>query len=140
MLKRNEVAAIRLYYDNPKHQKILEVFNNLDKSIYKTKSRLIEEALLFFIDYYGKEGYMTSGFEIENPYITKEEFEKYMESYKNEFNMIAHDQAFLILGQVMSGVSNTGNKMITNDIKSENDSISDDEDISDYTMSFMDFN
>lgn len=146
MIRNSETVAVRLYYNNPEHQKILEVIHNLDKSIYKTKNKFFVDAVLFYLDNYGKEEFMNVNRLSDSKYITKQEMDNLINELKNEVKIIAHDQALAIIGQMMAGMpaSDPKNNILSDGIEikeneTEDTTFEEDDDIADYALSFMDF-
>ena len=146
MIRNSETVAVRLYYNNPEHQKILEVIHNLDKSIYKTKNKFFVDAVLFYLDNYGKEEFMNVNRLSDSKYITKQEINNLINELKNEVKTIAHDQALAIIGQMMAGIpaSDSKNNILSDGIEikeneTEDTTFEEDDDIADYALSFMDF-
>ena len=105
MAKENLIYnSFRLNMNNPQHVKINNVLKNLNSKIYKSRNQFIADAVEFYIEHYGEEGFLEREEEQDMQFVTRKE----MDAIRMELIDIAMTEArkevIKILGGVVSGM------------------------------------
>ena len=105
MAKENLIYnSFRLNMNNPQHVRINNVLKNLNSKIYKSRNQFIADAVEFYIEHYGEEGFLEREEEQDMQFVTRKE----MDAIRMELIDIAMTEArkevIKILGGVVSGM------------------------------------
>lgn len=126
MAKENLIYnSLRLNVNNPQHQKINQVLQKLNRTVYKSKNQFIADALEFYINHYGQEHFIEKEEEAE-PFVRRGEFEELQNRMIDKAVNEARNEVIRVLGGVISGMGNltvktTGKDM--NDAEEEVDEV-----------------
>lgn len=126
MAKENLIYnSLRLNVNNPRHQKINQVLQKLNRTVYKSKNQFIADALEFYINHYGQEHFIEKEEEAE-PFVRRGEFEELQNRMIDKAVNEARNEVIRVLGGVISGMGNltvktTGKDM--NDAEEEVDEV-----------------
>ena len=94
--------SLRLDYDNPEHDQIMTVLDNVDKERYKSKTQFVICALKHYIDFLnienGEEILKERTKNLEEILITRREFEDRMALMKEEVKSELYEDIIRIIG------------------------------------------
>ncbi len=105
MAKENLIYnSFRLNMNNPQHVKINNVLKNLNSKIYKSRNQFIADAVEFYIEHYGEEGFLEREEEQEMQFITRKEMDAIRMELIGTAMTEARKEVIKILGGVVSGM------------------------------------
>lgn len=105
MAKENLIYnSFRLNMNNPQHVKINNVLKNLNSKIYKSRNQFIADAVEFYIEHYGEEGFLEREEEQEIQFVTRKEMDAIRMEMINIAMTEARKEVIKILGGVVSGM------------------------------------
>lgn len=123
MAKDNIVVHnLRLNLDNPQHQKINKVLQDLNPDIFKSKNRFLADAVEMYIDSFEKEDLTKE----ENrkkaqrqEYISREDLEEIKNEIRYELLTEVRNEVIKLLGGVVAGMQVGQGTPVANSIKQE---------------------
>ncbi len=123
MAKDNIVVHnLRLNLDNPQHQKINKVLQDLNPDIFKSKNRFLVDAVEMYIDSFEKEDLTKE----ENrkkaqrqEYINREDLEEIKKEIRYELLTEVRNEVIKLLGGVVAGMQVGQGIPVANGIKQE---------------------
>lgn len=123
MAKENiMVHNLRLNLDNPLHQKINDVLQDLNPDIFKSKNRFIADAVEMYIDSFDKDDLTKEGNRMKiqrQEYICREDLEQIKEEIRYELLTEVRNEVIKLLGGVVAGMQVGQSMQIANVSKQE---------------------
>ncbi len=123
MAKDNIVVHnLRLNLDNPQHQKINKVLQDLNPDIFKSKNRFVADAVEIYIDSFEKEDLTKEESRKKaqrQEYISREDLEEIKNEIRHELLTEVRNEVIKLLGGVVAGMYVGQGTPVANSIKQE---------------------
>jgi hypothetical protein len=123
MAKNNIVVHnLRLNLDNPQHQKINKVLQDLNPDIFKSKNRFLVDAVEMYIDSFEKEDLTQEERRKKaqrQEYISREDLEEIKKEIGYELLTEVRNEVIKLLGGVVAGMQMGQGISFANSIKQE---------------------
>ncbi len=123
MAKDNIVVHnLRLNLDNPQHQKINKVLQDLNPDIFKSKNRFLVDAVEMYIDSFEKEDLTQEERRKKaqrQEYISREDLEEIKKEIGYELLTEVRNEVIKLLGGVVAGMHMGQGISVANSIKQE---------------------
>jgi hypothetical protein len=123
MAKDNIVVHnLRLNLDNPQHQKINKVLQDLNPNIFKSKNRFLADAVEMYIDSFEKEDLTKEESKKKaqrQEYISREDLEEIKKEIRYELLTEVRNEVIKLLGGVVAGMQVSHGIPVANSIKQE---------------------